>query len=290
MRISYVMNPVRWSPWDRRLGGSEQMVVQTAKRLVERGHEVTVYGALTQTGMRDGVRYREPELFDRADVNLNVNWPRATPVMPTVHWTSLWPPQRLDRFPVVLALSDWHARHIDHPDVRVCPPGWDEEPRTHPLPFADPEKLVIYTSSPDRGLDEIVRAWPDVVDLHPGALLVATYGAILETIPNAVGLTLDDRAMNALYQRADVWCHPCTGVELYCLSAVKAQTAGCWPVYYPTMALSETVKYGFRSTPATLALDILDALAVRSRALPLIFPGWEDTTNVLERALQDVAR
>ena len=50
------------------------------------------------------------------------------------------------------------------------------------------------------------------------------------------------------YVGGGVVVHNCNFPEIACISAAKAQAAGCWPVFYPVAALSETIAWGWQST------------------------------------------
>jgi glycosyltransferase involved in cell wall biosynthesis len=40
------------------------------------------------------------------------------------------------------------------------------------------------------------------------------------------------------------WLYPCTFDEISCITAMKAQAAGCWPIANDFAALAETVQHG----------------------------------------------
>jgi hypothetical protein len=43
---------------------------------------------------------------------------------------------------------------------------------------------------------------------------------------------------------SDVWAYPTLFTEIYCITAIKAQASGAWPVTSRLAALEETVQFG----------------------------------------------
>jgi glycosyltransferase involved in cell wall biosynthesis len=296
MKISFVVNPVDidggWSPWSERIGGSEEFVVETSLRLKERGHEVAVYHN-GRHGIYEGVQYKERTEYlvdSGGGVAVNINYPDLRPLEPTVYWTSLYPEagHDLSAFRKVLAISNWQIANsgIVHDDIGLLPPGYNSDAIR---PGDKIPKTVLYSSSPDRGLENLVRAWPEVIKEHPDAQLILTYGANVD-LPNCTCLgSVSSGEMIELYNTTDIWCHPCSGGELYCKSGIEAQAAGCWPVYFPVMALSETVRFGTKSTRPTLAQDLITALYGHPEPPHVIFPDWTFITDSLETTLTKIA-
>jgi glycosyltransferase involved in cell wall biosynthesis len=118
-----------WEDWtpatiaEGGMGGSETMCAELAKRLAAMGHSVRVYGQPTEEGMFDGVQYlhhdrwgdvaadvlvasRIPEAVDTGDFRLRLLW------VHDVHCGSSLTRERMLRFDRVLALSQWHKRHL----------------------------------------------------------------------------------------------------------------------------------------------------------------------------------
>lgn len=98
--------------------------------------------------------------------------------------------------------------------------------------------------------------------------------------------------MDELYRVSDVWVHPCLGGELFGITAVKAQVAACVPVYYPTMALAETVVDGQRSSSRYLAEDLIATLGdekykekIRASLARHKFVDWDESTDQLEAVI-----
>ena len=125
---------------------------------------------------------------------------------------------------------------------------------------------VIYTSSYDRGLEWLLKMWPDVKKEVPNAELEICYGwqlydqfyknnpssmswkARMEEMMKYKGIThhgrLPQRELAELMKKCQVWAYPTHFGEINCISAIKAQAYGCEPVVVNYAALKETVQFG----------------------------------------------
>lgn len=127
---------------------------------------------------------------------------------------------------------------------------------------------VIYTSSYDRGLEHLLKMWPDVKKEVPDAELHIFYGWQLfdrfyQNNPSSMswknkmvemmkydGITDHGRVpqpeLVKEYEKSGIWAYPAHFGEINCISAIKAQAYGAWPVVVNYAALKETVKYGVK--------------------------------------------
>jgi len=127
-------------------------------------------------------------------------------------------------------------------------------------------KRVIYTSSYDRGLEHLLKMWPDVVKEVPGAELHIFYGwqlfvqfhkgnpgsmmwkAEMDKMMKYKGITHHGRVSQdelvGEYEKSGIWAYPTHFGEINCISALKAQRYGCEPVVVDYAALKETVQFG----------------------------------------------
>lgn len=127
---------------------------------------------------------------------------------------------------------------------------------------------VIYTSSYDRGLEHLLRAWPKVVEAVPDAQLHIFYGWKLferfykdnpgmmawkkrmDKMMEHKGITHHGRVsqseMKKWMQRCGVWAYPTHFEEISCISAMKAQAYGSVPVCTDYAALETTVQHGIK--------------------------------------------
>jgi glycosyltransferase involved in cell wall biosynthesis len=309
VRINFIVNEVfdGWEPTDQRLGGTEESVVQWAEILAHRGNEVTVYrnGRGVPPPPREGddvswVSYRErADYTGGGDVCINVKSSEIAPKEPTLYFTNETNASSLDlkAYRAVLWPSQWCIDNIpvNNPTTLVVPHGYDP---TLIYPETKVPQQCLYASSPDRGLDTLLDAWPQVHAAHPAATLLLTYGGGAVDLPGAMNLgNVSETLMAELYRTSDIWCHPASGGELFCITGKKAQVAGCIPVIIPTMALSETVERGFKTDKAHYAQTLSEVLGLRPEYRDHIRQDviahanaltWEQSTDVLMAAITRV--
>ena len=285
-----------WSPMDilrEGLGGSETAATRLAEELSQLGYIVTVYGDVEQTCVRDVIykhwstfdpleprealiSSRIPDVFDRpVAARCRLLWMHDTDCQ-----DRLTEP-RADRIDWVLTLSGWHRGHVEglYPFLR------DREPRSkvlqtrngiHHKLFAGPQperrRRVLYTSSPDRGLDVLLELWPRIRERVPDAELAYAYSPVyfrvaaqdptvgahharireLADQPGVVDLgSLSQPQLAQVMRESLVWTAPSWNTphdmpfhETSCIGAMEAQAAGLHVVASNWGALPETVKVG----------------------------------------------
>lgn len=183
------------TPDQRALGGSETALVQAARALAERGHQVTVFNNCARPGLFDGVTYlhrREfvkrfmAAAFDvfivsrffgffsvpiRAD--LKILWNHDTLDRPA----ALRP--FLDRIDIFFTLSGFHRDNFltRIPEIAdrifVTRNGIDPVLIDQAIEGVskDPDK-IIYASRPERGLKILLEdIWPELIQARPGLTL-----------------------------------------------------------------------------------------------------------------------
>ena len=253
-----------WSA-DKYVGGTPEFIVNTAKCAAKQCDVIVYYDG--KPCAQNDVYYvnRRPPLG--TDVVLSCNSKSPTRGEHSIYWTN-WLHQRQDNcleFDERIVLSPYH-QDIFGSNSRIVPHS------CHPWQFIDPVKengLCLYSSSPDRGGDFLSSIWSDV-ERETGARLVKTYNK-----------SISDDDMIDLYKKAQFWLHPCQGVELFCISAVKAQVAKCIPVVVPNMALATTVKYGVKTTLDRYKRDLIDAIKNPPPVELVDFGTWDSVTKEL---------
>jgi len=127
----------------------------------------------------------------------------------------------------------------------------------------------IYASSPDRGLIRLLELWPRVLEKYPEATLDVFYGwrgcaklgtgvgtseqwirrheimrKNYEKVRYQKGVTergmVNHVQIAQEFMRAGVWFYPTDFTETCCTNAIKARSAGCYPVTTDLAALGET--------------------------------------------------
>lgn len=280
-----------WEEWgpdtlDKGMGGSEEAIVYLSRELTKQGWQVTVYnqrvedyfdllGNETAYG-QSGVAYKPWETFNPED-QFDV----------FVAWRQPWMIQQLN-IKARLNCADFHDYHDNVPqktqsfidlgffksEYQAEASGFPKEKQfiipngVVPEQFMNKTernlKKVMYISSPDRGLDILVRQiWPKVKEAVPDAELSWAYGwesydAIqkgnaeqgkwkwqLKRDMYKQGITelgrLSHEELAKQLQSTGVWAYPTSFPEILCISALKAQAAGVQPITSGYAALQEVL-------------------------------------------------
>jgi glycosyltransferase involved in cell wall biosynthesis len=244
------MAPENWGPRmaaDGGIGGSETAVIEMARQLSKRGHKVRVYNNCGAPELDGDVQYRQ---FGEpiGDCDVLIGWRHSQLIFQArakVRWT--WchdvsfvggaDPWTLHNTQRVLGVSRWHVGALAAQGVAVTKlhqtrNGIDHS-RFRSTGASRNPKRAIYSSSPTRGLGELLQIWPAVRASAEGAELEVYYGfdsweancrrtgdraglnriATLKTACAATeGVTLRGRVngqelANAM-MRSGVWVHP----------------------------------------------------------------------------------
>lgn len=274
----------KWSPDSVNgggIGGSETCTVHVAREFARRGYEVIVVGDPPNPGVFDGVRYESWAGFDHnieSDIFISSRRPdifstAARKNVCLVH--DIWLNSdggagiNVDKFDKFFVLSPWHkeffCRHHSVPDdkVFVTRDAIDHSRFNKHLPRV-PGRM-IYSSSPDRGLDVLLDCLPRIRQRVPHAHLKVFYGfdnweKAVEVRGNPheigwmkrikqqlnqpgveyVGRVGQDRLADEFLQ-AELWGYPTAFWETFCITAVEAMAAGVPVVTSNLAALSTTV-------------------------------------------------
>ncbi|HEY2891528.1 MAG TPA: glycosyltransferase family 4 protein [Dongiaceae bacterium] len=278
------------TPFHTPFGGSQSSLCYLAIELAALGHEVS---SVTET--RDVGRFRgvecvgkrpglEKGFLDRFDVIVMLNCALGIETrrvlrhdIRLVLWT-----QHADNQPAIATLSDaaerdswsafafissWQAetyrRRFGVPAERsvilrnAMAPAFAALPER---PARDPAAppLFAYTSTPFRGLDVLLDAWPAIRQGLPQARLrvfssmavyqkggdADEYAALYERCRSLAGIdyvgSLAQPALAAALQASDALTYPSTFAETSCISAIEAIAAGCLVLTTDLGALKET--------------------------------------------------
>jgi glycosyltransferase involved in cell wall biosynthesis len=274
-----------WSPKSIKtgIGGSEEATIYLAEEFVKLGHKVVVYNQCGQdAGTYNGVEYKSYLNYMNNACDVLIVW-RS----PTLHadiiklskakQTYLWLHDTISEYEVlpiinmvnkVIVLSTYHQNlysHIPFDKLMVSQNGvnlsqFDKKVKRNP-------KKIIWTSSYDRGLKELLEMWTAIKLSEPEAELHIYYGwntmekilgknseqykifrDVIEQLFDQEGVyhhgRVGHKEIAETFLSAGVWAYPTSWPEISCISAMKAQVAGAIPVVIPTAAVSETVKWG----------------------------------------------
>lgn len=301
MKISFLVNHVHngWGPTDKRLGGTEESVVRWSEELVRRGNQVIVYRNGDKDGFHNGVLYVDRNRYSGgSDICINVKSSEVAPKEPTLYLTNETDAddKDLSEYLGVIWPSQWADDNIpvNNQNRFILPHGYDP---SKIYPKEKVNKRCLYASSPDRGLETLSIIWPSIVAEHPDADLYVTYNGIIDADNVKYG-EFSEEEMNDLFNTSDLWIHPCNGGELFGMSAIKAQAAQAIPVYFPTMALRETVQSGIscedgRDMYNSIVQLLGDQAAkdkLREEMKHLKLPTWESTTSRLLEIINSVVQ
>lgn len=170
---------------------------------------------------------------------------------------------------------------------------------------------VGYFSSYDRGLECLLDMWPEIRKQAPKATLDIYYGwgsydEIHRGNPERMkwkwtmirklhalkehGVTEHGRVSHTELAKAmkkiKVWAYPTEFTEIHCITALKAQEAGCIPVVTKVAALAETAAaghlidaddiYSNSSAQKQFIDEVVKALGSKEKVKPVPGVSWED--------------
>jgi glycosyltransferase involved in cell wall biosynthesis len=259
-----------WGPHtlDKGMGGSEEAIVYLAPQLAKLGYKVTVFGEVSEPFIKDGVAWKPWNYIDKRDTfNILVIW--RTPQFATqlkakkmyidMHDQLHANVVKYYKGVTYLFKSQYHKDQYPHiTDYAIIPNGIDvsQFKTTKKKPYS-----VIYPSAYYRGLEQLLKVWPKVKEAVPEATLDIYYGwnswvglegeddfykrmvQKLEDMKDQ-GVTehgrVDHKTLASKYAESKVWAYPTEFPEIFCITAIKANLAGCKPVITDVAALKET--------------------------------------------------
>ena len=274
-------------------GGSEEAVYHMSKRMAELGWNVTVYancgfqekefGKVTwkpwwSFNPRDRqdilVVWRHPVLFEIGKVNVGKKYVWLHDILEPVEFT----PKRLNEIDKIITLSEWQRNLFPNiPEEKFLISGNGIEPQMFQKKAERNPHRMIYTSSYDRGLETLLKLFPLVKEEVPQAELHIFYGWDLfdrSHSDNPKMMEMKERIIKLMeqdgvyehgrvsqeqiieeYQKSGAWAYPTEFGEISCITAMKAQVAGCIPITTNVAALDETVHFGLKVDSKNIYTD-----------------------------------
>lgn len=263
-----------------KMGGSEEAIVNLAREWAKLGWNVTVYNNCGhKERVIDGVTYKpfwEFNLRDKQDVvilwrwakplDADINAPKIFLDLHDVVPDGEFTPKRMEKVTKVFVKTKFHRSlfpSIPANKIAIVPNGLqiylDVKIKKDPY-------LIINTSSPDRSMDVMPKLFKEIKKQVPKVKMKWAYGweGFVNTYQNdtkkmqwmedtkremkEAGIEdlgrISQEEVGRLYQQASVFAYPTEFAEIDCISAKKAQAAGCEVVTTDFGALDESVKFG----------------------------------------------
>ena len=290
-------SPVCFEKWDWRnsiekgIGGSETSHVEMAWRLAARGHEVITYAPIPDDcpgewrgttwkpigdvdWTLDGVwvLYRCPEALD----NFSEDHEGKTLWLMNQDWHyHTFTPERLAKLDKMMCLCEWHKKYCietmpTFPADKIMvtsnglKPELIEEAEREGI-VRDPYR-IMFASSPDRGLANVIRAFACAREFEPRLSLHAFYGfnnlrkltqhrglqaeadiceSLMKRVPNVHfhGRITQDQLYRE-WLKTGMWVYRTNFSETSCITSMEAQALGAIPIISPIAALDENVHFG----------------------------------------------
>lgn len=272
-----------WGPYsvENGIGGSEEAVINMGRELTKLGYEVTVFNSCgDKEGNYDGVEYVNYYKFSKNDeFNILIAWrcnlfKYMIKAKQRILWIHDVPEYILNDYDEcaqtdkAIVLSEYHKSLLVHkfPEEKIYVSANGLDTSLFNLEIPKNPHRVIYASSYDRGLEQLLQIWPDVIKEVPDAELHVFYGwhtydKMYEE--GSVDGKFKEKMLPLLSQpkvfehgrighkqladefvKSGIWAYPTSFPEISCITAMKAQTAHCVPICTDFAALKETVKSG----------------------------------------------
>lgn len=177
---------------------------------------------------------------------------------------------------------------------------------------------VGYFSAYYRGLECLLKMWPSIRKEVPDATLDVYYGWESWTALQGEddfydrmelkfkeleshGVTIHGRVSHTELAQAmkeiQVWAYPTEFTEIHCITALKAQEAGCYPVTTNVGALKETVQSGVKIDTKNIYSNeykqekfveaVVEALKEGKTGTPVPNTDWQDIGQQWDKAIKE---
>jgi glycosyltransferase involved in cell wall biosynthesis len=279
-------SPEPWSPKmvETGIGGSEEAVINLSQSFTKLGKEVTVYcNCVGLEGNYEGVEYKHYTDFNpRDNHNILIGWRNNIfqfnmNAKKKIVWLHDLPinidlsPEGVKSFDKIVVLSEYHKKtllgKVPEDKIYVSTNGINSTDFEGLISHKQPHR-IIYASSYNRGLETILKQWPDVRKAIPDAELHIYYGwEVFDQFVNQ-GLIQEDgwkakmlelmkqdgvvehgrighKELLKEYCKAAVFAYPCTYAgEINCIAFTKAVACGCYPVTNDYAVMEERNTFG----------------------------------------------
>jgi glycosyltransferase involved in cell wall biosynthesis len=305
VKFIFLSNPTfeywSWrSPDDPGIGGSETSHVEMCRRIAERGHEVLSFAPVPEESHDPAgvpwrwiedcdysqhadvwIIYRAPELVDNLPLGTN-----AWLICQDIDYRGSLTLERQRKFSRIVALCEAQSQHLKalHPEsaskIVVSSNGIKSELIAELIQYRidhspdsgferNPHRLM-YASSPDRGLLNLLDVFPRAKENVPDLELHVFYGfdninKVIESgkdsgnhagrVKDAVIKAMDQpgvfhhgrmgqRELLKEWLKSGIWCHVSAFPETSCITCMDAQACGAIPITNPIWAVRDNVQHG----------------------------------------------
>lgn len=264
---------------EKGIGGSETAAVEMAEHLKDlTGKRVIVFNPREKTKVHKGVEYRPcgelPEYFRDYSPGVHVAWRHVMRISedPMYVWCHDLAAAGIDNsnlYRKAIALSPFHASFLENlwrvPKEKIFISRNGINPDRFKEVASKDFGKVVFSSSPDRGLDRAIRVMDEVVKVIPEARLHVYYGfdnmekmgkkAEVEAIQSLMAGkdyivyhgNLPQSKLTEELATACVWLYPTNFLETYCITALEALASKVYPVVRNWGALPDTLKGSWAS-------------------------------------------
>lgn len=277
--------------------GSEEAVIYMSKSLANLGYEVTVLGyppkGSNYSIEEANPRFVPLSFMPKKPFDIAISWRmpwKGEELKKLASKVYLWPhdtyhstltPQQIKAFDGVLWISRWQRAQwysVNPFFVHFRPIFGNGLPLEQfpEIVERDNPYSCIYGSNYARGLEILLDIWPEVRKEYPEATLDVYYGwehwgllsqeqeqkmrsqvADLASFGVAEHGLVSHEKLTDAYAKASFWTYPCICPEVFCITALRAQSAGAIPVIIQGTGLKETVRHGYFCETAEEYLPLL---------------------------------
>lgn len=309
MKIAFV-DPIPWdyspeTPRQRPIGGSQSGLCYLSANLAANGHEVALVNQIKTPGTYAGVHCPgfdagiKPDFLNRFDVIIVLNGAVGAEIRSfgitkrMVMWCqhdvdqqavqNLKNPQERDAWNGFVMVTDWAAEKYHKAFAipknkmsvkrNAVAPMFENVPDRAPFFRSGAAPVLVYSSTPFRGLDVLLTAFPMIREAVPGCRLqvfssMGVYQMHGEDDPYRVLYALcraidgaeyvgsvGQSELAAAFRDADIMAYPNTFPELACIAVMEAMASDCLVMTSDLGALGETTAgHGFLIKPEGGAL------------------------------------
>jgi len=280
--VGYQANPLGPNT-NQGIGGTEVAVRKLAREMANFGYKVCISGQVEDLGVVDNVEWISTEqvhqkYFDQFDIIVSASyihfmvefenysakkifWAHNTHHHPWFRGELLPNADELARqVDLTVCLTQWHARQWARaygiPLDKIAIIGNGIETASF---FGQPQKRknqFIWSSAPERGLEDLLDHWPQIRESVLEATLEIYFpdyakSQVEDLMPKINQLdgvtvkgTVDQATLHNAMLKSDYWCYMTDYEETYCITALEMQYARVLPITTTKAALAETVHGG----------------------------------------------